>query len=196
MFWLWNWLRVPDNIWSTLSRNVKVLILQSCSQCLIVQKYISVLEQWAGSCRLPRWLSGKEFIANIGEAGDCLILGQEDPLEEKVETHSNIRAGKSHGQRNLAGYSPRGHKESDTNEQVNNSNKVSGLTAKWENAGPGIRTPWAPVFPWQLVPNVALEETVCSHYKEKKGLCWTIFKDPAALFGDSVFPPMKENTSC
>ena len=47
-----------------------------------------------------------------------------------MATHSSIRAGKSHGQRNLAGYSPRGHKESDTNEQVNNSNKVSGLTAK------------------------------------------------------------------
>ena len=41
-------------------------------------------------------------------------LGGEDPLEKEMATHSTIIAGKSHGQRNLAGYSPRGHKESDT----------------------------------------------------------------------------------
>ena len=32
-------------------------------------------------------------------------LGQEDPLEEETATHSSILAVKSHGQRNLAGYS-------------------------------------------------------------------------------------------
>ena len=41
-------------------------------------------------------------------------LGQEDPLE--MATHSSILAEKSHGWRSLAGYSPRGHKESDTTE--------------------------------------------------------------------------------
>ena len=35
-------------------------------------------------------------------------LGQEDPLEKEISTHSSILAGKSHGQRNLACYSPRG----------------------------------------------------------------------------------------
>ena len=110
IFWLCNWLRVTDNICSTVSRNVKVLILQSCSQCLIVQKYISVPEQWAGSCRLPRWLSGKEF-AGQHRRGRRLILGQEDPLEEEVETHSSILAGKSHAQRSLLGYSLWGLKE-------------------------------------------------------------------------------------
>ena len=33
-------------------------------------------------------------------------LGQEDPLEKKMATHSGILACKFHGQRNLAGYSP------------------------------------------------------------------------------------------
>ena len=33
-------------------------------------------------------------------------LGQEDPLEEEVATHSSILAGESHGQRSLVGYSP------------------------------------------------------------------------------------------
>ena len=46
------------------------------------------------------------------------ILGQEEPLEKEMATHSSILAWKSHGQRNLAGYSPRGHKESDTTERL------------------------------------------------------------------------------
>ena len=39
-------------------------------------------------------------------------LGQEDPLEKE------ILSGESHGQRSLVGYSPWGHKESDTMEQL------------------------------------------------------------------------------
>ena len=38
-------------------------------------------------------------------------LGWEDPLEEEVETHSSILAGKSHAQRSLLGYSLWGLKE-------------------------------------------------------------------------------------
>jgi len=41
-------------------------------------------------------------------------LGWEDPLVEEMATHSSIFAWKCHGQRSLAGYSPRGRKESDT----------------------------------------------------------------------------------
>ena len=33
-------------------------------------------------------------------------LGQEDPLEKEMATHSVFLPGKSHGQRTLAGYSP------------------------------------------------------------------------------------------
>ena len=42
------------------------------------------------------------------------FLGGEDPLEEGMATHPSILAGESHGQKSLAGYSPRGLKESDT----------------------------------------------------------------------------------
>ena len=45
-------------------------------------------------------------------------LGQEDPLEKGMATHSNVVPGESHGQRSLAGYSPWGGKESDTTEQL------------------------------------------------------------------------------
>ena len=34
------------------------------------------------------------------------FLGQEDPLEEEMATHSIFLPEKSHGQRSLAGYSP------------------------------------------------------------------------------------------
>ena len=43
-------------------------------------------------------------------------LGREDPLEKGMATHSRILAGKSYGQRSLAGYSPWGHKELDMTE--------------------------------------------------------------------------------
>ena len=45
-------------------------------------------------------------------------LGQEDPLEKEMATHSSILAGESHGRRSLVGYSPRGLKESDTTERL------------------------------------------------------------------------------
>ena len=44
-------------------------------------------------------------------------LVREDLLEKKMATHStNSCLEKSHGQRSLAGYSPKGHKESDMTE--------------------------------------------------------------------------------
>ena len=39
-----------------------------------------------------------------------LGLGQEDPLEKEMASHSSILAWEIHGQRSLAGYSPWGHK--------------------------------------------------------------------------------------
>ena len=46
------------------------------------------------------------------------LLGQEDPLEKEMATHSSIFPGKSHGKRSLVSYSPWGHKESDMTEQL------------------------------------------------------------------------------
>ena len=37
-------------------------------------------------------------------------LGQEDPLEDEMVTHSVVLPGDSHGERSLGGYSPRGRK--------------------------------------------------------------------------------------
>ena len=51
-------------------------------------------------------------------------LDWEDPLEKEMATHSCILTGKSHGQKNLAGYSPWDQKESDMTEQLNNNNNT------------------------------------------------------------------------
>ena len=45
-------------------------------------------------------------------------LDEEDPLEEEMATHSSFLPGESHVQRSQAGYSPWGHKESDTTEHT------------------------------------------------------------------------------
>ena len=47
-----------------------------------------------------------------------ISFGQEDPLEKEMATHSVFLPGEFHGPRNLAGYHPRGCKESDTTEHT------------------------------------------------------------------------------
>ena len=50
-------------------------------------------------------------------------LGQEDPLEKGMATL--FLPGEFQGQRSLVGYSPRGHKESDTTEQLTQHIRIS-----------------------------------------------------------------------
>ena len=45
-------------------------------------------------------------------------LGQEDPLEKEWLPAPMFLPGESHGQRSPVGYSPRGHKESDTTQRL------------------------------------------------------------------------------
>ena len=53
-----------------------------------------------------------QWVKNLLEMQETQVpsLGWEDPLEKEITTHSSTLAWKSHGQRNLAGYSPRGRK--------------------------------------------------------------------------------------
>ena len=55
---------------------------------------------------LPAELPGEP----TGQESRVQFLGREDPLEKGMATHSSILPGESHGQRSLAGYSPRGHR--------------------------------------------------------------------------------------
>ena len=69
---------------------------------------------------LPRWLSGEE------SAWQCTTHGfnpwvEKVPWRRKWQPIPGLLPGKSHGQRSLVGYSPRGHKELDTAEQPDNN---------------------------------------------------------------------------
>jgi len=57
---------------------------------------------------LSWWLSGKESACQCRRYGFDPWVGK-TPLEKEMAAHSNILAGKLHGQRGLAGYSPWGH---------------------------------------------------------------------------------------
>ena len=62
-----------------------------------------------------------QIVKNLHAMQDTWIwsLGQENPLEKEMATHSSSLAwGKSHGLRSLEGYSPQGLKESDATERL------------------------------------------------------------------------------
>ena len=60
--------------------------------------------------RLPWWLNGRESACKAGDAG--LILGQEDPLEKEMATHSRILPDRGAWRATVLGIP----KESDMNE--------------------------------------------------------------------------------
>ena len=72
-----------------------------------------------GVSRLPRWLSGKES-ASAGATGDKdLIPGLGRSLGDGIWQPTPVfLPGKSHGQRNSAGYSAWSHKELDMTNQL------------------------------------------------------------------------------
>ena len=57
---------------------------------------------------------GGSVVKNLSAKQEMRVRfqGQEDPLEKEMAAPSSILAGKSHGQRSLAGYSPWSHQES------------------------------------------------------------------------------------
>ena len=72
-----------------------------------------------GAERCSHWASKEALVAkNLpAKAGDVKTqvqsLGREDALEEGMATHSGILAWRIPGQRSLAGYRPRRHREAD-----------------------------------------------------------------------------------
>ena len=70
-------------------------------------------ERWASQVVLVV----KKLPAKAGDKRDVgSIPGSEDLLEEGMATHSSILAWRIPHQRNLVGYNPRGHKESEKTE--------------------------------------------------------------------------------
>ena len=71
-----------------------------------------------------------QTIKNLPAMQDTQIqsLGQEDPLEKGMATHSSILAWRIPGQRSPVGYSPWGHKAPDTTEQITLSDHLVAQT--------------------------------------------------------------------
>ena len=74
------------------------------------QKIARALNAWASLVA--------QMVKNLPAMQETWVrsLGQEDTPEKGMVTHSSILAGEFHGQRKLAGYSPRGRKELDMTE--------------------------------------------------------------------------------
>ena len=78
-----------------------------------VTKSQTQLSNWAHTCYVHVYKNRSSLIAHLVKNLPAMqetwvrSLGQEDPLEKEMTTHSS---GESHGQRSLAGYSPWGRK--------------------------------------------------------------------------------------
>ena len=72
---------------------------------------------------LPRWPSGNESACQFRRCkrhGFDPWVGK-SPCSRKWLIHSGFLPGKFHGQSSLAGYSPKGHTESDTTEHISSA---------------------------------------------------------------------------
>ena len=79
-------------------------------------------------CSPTRASLGAQMVKNLPAMWEIWVrsLGWEDPLEEDMVTHSSILAWRiPMDKRSLAGYSPWGHKESDTTEQLNTARSMA-----------------------------------------------------------------------
>ena len=78
-------------------------------------------EKATGHHTIAQWASQvTQAVRNLPALQETWIrsLGQEDPLEKEMATHSGILAAESHGQRSLVGCSPWGCRESDATEHA------------------------------------------------------------------------------
>ena len=120
-------LRIPLFIHSTVDGHL------SCFPFLSVMHEGNFLVCVSGGqmCTLgfPRWLTGKESTCQGRRSRICGFspwVGK-IPWRRKQQSTPIFFPGNSHGQRSLAGYSPRGRKELDTTEQLNSKSSMSAL---------------------------------------------------------------------
>ena len=79
---------------------------------------------------LPWWLSGKECTCQCRRHRFDPSVGK-IPWRREWQPTPVFLPEKSHGQRNLVGYSPWGHKESDMTQQLNNNRNLLSSNSSW-----------------------------------------------------------------
>ena len=80
----------------------------------------------------------KASACNAGDLGSIPVLGR-FPWRRKWQPTPVFLLGESHGWRNLVGYSPRGHKESDTTERLIIQFKIKFVLYIIMEGNPGYR---------------------------------------------------------
>ena len=105
---------------------------------------------------LPPWLRGKDSTGQCRKQRSDSWVGR-ILLRRKWQPTPVFFPGKSHEQRSLVGYSPWGHKESDTTEQLNNKEMLCGPLA------PGLL-----LFAALIGHSLSLQETCQVHVSFRK----------------------------
>ena len=82
-------------------------------ESMVIYKSSPIRLLWG---HFPGGSDGKVSVYNAGDPGSIPGLGI--PWRRKWQSTLVLLSGKSHGQRSLLGYSPWGHKESDTTERL------------------------------------------------------------------------------
>ena len=73
----------------------------------------------------PWWASlVAQTVKNLPAMQETLVRSQEDPWQREWLPSPVFLSGEFHGQRNLVGYSPRGHEESDTTERLTHTHAL------------------------------------------------------------------------
>ena len=91
--------------------------MDSCLQYVVLFLFLRDTSFQKG---LPWWLKRLKRLPAMRETW-VRALGQEDPLEKEMATHSSILAQRIPWTEEPVGYSPRGRKESDTTERLNSN---------------------------------------------------------------------------
>ena len=110
---------------------------------------------------LPGWHSGKESACQCWRHRRCKF----DPWVGKISWRRAWQPtpvflpGESHGQRSLAGYSPWGHRESDTTEQLSMRASMQSFSVVSDS----LRSPWNVAPPGSSAPGILVSHLLLKH---------------------------------
>ena len=98
----------------------------SCIQIQFMSCKVHLFRVYNSMFGLPSWLSGKESACQCRRHVFNPWVGK-IPWKRKWQSTPVSLPGKSHEQRSLVGYSPWGHKELDTTQQLNNNSMACSI---------------------------------------------------------------------